>query len=60
MLNHELGQGYVLEVFPVFREQVARIVEAVGMYSSDLPTQARIMHGLVGLFRDPVIVQHVR
>jgi hypothetical protein len=60
MLNHGLGHVYQSGFFPVFREQVARIVQASAMYSSDLPTQARIMHGLVSLFRDPVIVLHVR
>jgi len=49
-----------IQVFPVFQQKVALIVEAMHLYSSDLPTQSRIIHALVQLFRNPAIVLHVR
>jgi len=60
MQHHFLGHGSSKEVYPVFQQNVARIVQAIHMYSSDMPTQARIMHSLVQLFSTPAIVLYVR
>jgi len=60
MQHHFLGHGSSKEKYPVFQQNVAGIVQAIHMYSSDMPTQARIMHGLVRLFSTPAIVLHVR
>jgi len=63
ILNHNPMQNFVVghvEVFPVFQQNVAGIVQAMHTYSSDMPTQARIMYGLVKLFRTQAIVLHVR
>jgi len=58
--NYTARPGPALEDFPVFQQNVARIVQAMHTYSSDMPTQARIMHELVKLFSTRAIVPHVR
>jgi len=44
----------------VFRQNLAIIIAGMNRYRSDLPTQARIMTGLITLFKDHFGVQHVR
>lgn len=44
----------------VFRQSLATIIAGMNRYRSDLPTQARIMTGLITLFKDHFGVQHVR
>ena len=57
--DHTAVEGFVMMYFPVFQDKVSLIVRAMHMYSSDIPTQARIVHGLVELFQNPAVKRNL-